>query len=90
MEKTSEKGYTCIPRQTEEVKKISEIQHMSPITFKIRDEHGEEIQGTFYEQELQKMNQEVFRIENVIRKGKNKSFGRVTPIQPTSGLTIKV
>ena len=34
--------------------------------------NGEDIQRTFYEQELQKTNQEVFRIEKVIRKRGNK------------------
>ena len=33
---------------------------------------GEEIKGSFYEQELQKTNQAVFRIEKVIRKRSNK------------------
>ena len=40
----------------------------------IRYYSGEEIQGTFYEQESQKTNQEVYRIEKVIKKGKTKSL----------------
>jgi len=36
---------------------------------KIRLNLFDEIQGTFYEQELQKTNQEVYRIEKIIRKG---------------------
>jgi len=36
--------------------------------------NGEEIQGTFYEQELQKTSQDVFRIEKVIRRRGNKSL----------------
>ena len=32
--------------------------------------NGEEIQGTFYEQELQKTEQEIFRIEKIIRSRK--------------------
>ncbi|XP_065645292.1 uncharacterized protein LOC136075783 [Hydra vulgaris] len=35
----------------------------NPPTYKITDYNGEEIHGTFYEQELQKTNQEIFRIE---------------------------
>ncbi|XP_065642663.1 uncharacterized protein LOC136074287 [Hydra vulgaris] len=70
--KTFEKGYT--PRWTEEVFTISKIQYTDPPTYKINDYNGEEIQGTFYEQELQKTNQEIFRIEKVIRKLKNKSL----------------
>ena len=34
--------------------------------------NGEEIQGTFYEQELQKTSQYIFRIEKVIRTKGNK------------------
>ncbi|XP_065675829.1 uncharacterized protein LOC136092036 [Hydra vulgaris] len=73
MKTTFEKGYT--PRWTEEVFTISQIQYTDPPTYKITDNNGEkEIQGTFYEQELQKTNQEIFRIEKVIRKLKKKSL----------------
>ena len=34
--------------------------------------NGEEIQGTFYEQELQKTHQDTFRIEKVIKTKGNK------------------
>ena len=70
--KTFEKGYTS--RWTEEVFTVSQIQHTTPVTYKITDYNGEEIQGTFYEQELQKTNQEVYRIEKVIKKGKWKGY----------------
>ena len=46
----------------------------SPVTYKIADLNGEEIDGTFYEPELQKTSQQLFRIEKVIEKGKNKSL----------------
>ena len=43
-----------------------------PQTYSISDLNGEEIIGTFFEQELWKMNQKDFRVENVIeRKGDN-------------------
>ena len=67
-----EKGYTT--RWTEEVFTVSEIQFTDPPTYKITDNNGEEIQSTFYEQEMQKTNQKIFRIEKVIHKLKNKSF----------------
>ena len=70
--KTFEKGYT--PRWTEEVFTISQVQYTEPPTYKIKDYSGNEIQGTFYEQELQKTKQEIYRIEKVIRKCGNKSF----------------
>ena len=46
----------------------------SPVTYKITDYYGEEIQGSFYEQELQKKKQNIFRIEKIIRKQGNKSL----------------
>ena len=46
-----------------------------PVTYKITDYNGEEIQGSFYEQELQKTKQEIFRIEKIIRQQGNKSTG---------------
>ena len=53
--KTFDKGYT--QRWTEEVFKISKIQFTIPVTYKITDYNGEEIQGSFYHQELQKTKQ---------------------------------
>ncbi|XP_065664783.1 uncharacterized protein LOC136086413 [Hydra vulgaris] len=69
---TFEKGYT--PRWTEEVFTVSQIQFTDPPTYKITDDNNQEIQGTFYEQEMQKTDQSIFRIEKVIRKLKNKSL----------------
>ena len=61
-----EKGYTS--RWTEEVFTVSEVRYTDPITYKIVDYNNEEIQGTFYEQELQKTTQEMFRIEKVLKR----------------------
>ena len=36
--------------------------------YKIIDTNGEEVKGTFYEPELQKSSQEVYRIENIVQK----------------------
>ena len=55
-----EKGYT--PRWTEEVFTVSEVQYRDPITYKLKDFNVEEIKGSFYELELQKTTQEMFRI----------------------------
>ena len=68
--KTFEKGYTT--RWTEEIITIVKVKCTSPITYKITDLNGEEIKGTFYEAELQKTSQELFRIEKVIKGGKKK------------------
>ena len=70
--KTFEKGYTT--RWTEEIFTIVEVKRTSPITYKIADLNGEEIKGSFYEPELQKTNQQLFRIEKVIKRGKKKSL----------------
>ena len=57
-----------IQRWTEEVFKMSKIQLTIPVTYKITDYNGEEFQGSFYEQELQKTSQSTFRIEKVLKK----------------------
>ena len=44
------------------------------MTYKITDYNGEEILGSFYEQELQKTKQDIFRIEKIIRQQENKSL----------------
>ena len=59
------KGY--MPNWSEEVFVIKKVKYTVPWTYVINDLTGEEITGTFYEKELQKTNQEEFRIEKVIR-----------------------
>ena len=44
------------------------------MTCKITDYNGEEIQGSFYEQELQKTSQDAFRIEKVLKRQGDKSL----------------
>ena len=58
-----DKGYT--PNWTEEVFVVNEVLPTKPVTYKIVELMGEEIEGSFYEQELQKPEQEIFRIEKV-------------------------
>ena len=70
--KVFEKGYTT--RWKEEIFTIKEIQDTNPITYKLTDLKGEEIKGTFYEPELQKTEQQIYRIEKVIEKEKGRSF----------------
>ena len=70
--KTFDKGYT--PNWTEEVFLIDEIRPTDPITYKIKDLNGEEIEGTFYREKLQKTDQTIFRIEKVLRKAKDKAL----------------
>ena len=66
-----DKGYT--QRWTGEVFIIFKIQLTIPVTYKITDYDGEEIQGSFYEQELQKTSKCTFRIENVLKRQGGKS-----------------
>ena len=60
------KGYT--PNWSEEIFVIKKIKNTVPWTYVINDLNGEEIIGTFYENELQKTKQQEFKIEKVIRK----------------------
>ena len=64
------KGYT--PNWSEEVFDIKEIKNAVPWTYVINDLNGEEIIRTFYEKELQKIDQQEFRIEKVIKKKDDK------------------
>ena len=44
------------------------------MTYKITDYNGEEIQVSFYEHELQKTNQDIIRIEQIIKQQGSKSL----------------
>jgi hypothetical protein len=70
-----DKGY--LPNWTEEVFTVSRViktpkirqRYSGPLQYKIRDERGEEIEGSFYGFELQKVSPpERFRVERVIRR----------------------
>jgi hypothetical protein len=73
-----EKGYE--ENWSEEVFKIKRVLKRKPIVYAIEDLHGEEIQGTFYEKELQRVQiQETttFKINKVLDskgKGSNKKL----------------
>ena len=66
------KGYT--PNWPEEVFVVSKIKNTVPWTYVINDLDGEEIIGTFYEKELQKTNQQEFRIQKVIKRKGDKFY----------------
>ena len=65
-------GYA--PNWSEEVFVIKKVKNTVPWTYVINDLNGEEIIGTFYEKELQKMSQEEFRIEKVIKRKSDKIY----------------
>ena len=64
-------GYT--PNWSEEVFVIEKVKNTVPWTYVINDLNGEIIE-TFYEKELQKANQEEFRIEKAIKRKGNKIY----------------
>ena len=66
------KGYTA--NWSEEVFIVNKIKNTVPWTYVINDLNGEEIIGTIYEKELQKTNQQEFRIEKVIRRKGGKLY----------------
>ena len=66
------KGYTR--NWSEEIFMIIEIKNTVPWTYVINDLNGEEIIGTFHEKELQKINEQEFRIEKVIKEMGNKLY----------------
>ena len=61
-----EKGFT--PNWTDKVYIISQVKKTKPPTYVIKDDRGEEVQGSFYEQELQKTKTSIYRIERVLKK----------------------
>ena len=60
------KGYML--NWSEEIFVIKKIKNTVPWTYVINDLNGEEIIGTFFENELQGTNQQEFRIEKVIKR----------------------
>ena len=76
--RTFKKGY--LPSWTEEVFTVTKRLPRRLPVYKIADYHGEELEGTFYEQELQsiiKKDTDFYRIETVIKsrmRGKRKEY----------------
>lgn len=58
------------PNWTEEVFTVVEVKNTLPVTYKLKDLNGEILDGSFYNEELQKTKQELYRIEKVLRKKK--------------------
>ena len=54
--------------------KFQKFQLTIPVTYEITDYNGEEIQGSFYEQKLQRTSQDVFRIEKILNRRGDKSL----------------
>ena len=63
-----------MPNCSEDVFVVNKVQNAVPLTYLINDINGEEIEGRFYEKELQKTDQKEFRIEKVIKKKDDKLY----------------
>ena len=66
------KGYT--PNWSKDIFVTKEVKNTVPWTYVISDLNDDEIIGTFYETELQKTNQQTFKIEKVIKTKGNKVY----------------
>ena len=75
-----------MPNWSEEVFVIKKVKNTVPWTYVINDLNGDEIIGTFYGKELQKTNQQEFRIEKVTKK---MSDGKVMIFYLIAGLIKK-
>ena len=53
---------------------IKKVKNTVPWAYVINDLNGKKVIGTFYEKELQKTNQLKFRIENTIKRKRNKLY----------------
>ena len=96
-----EKGY--LPNWSEELFIIDKVKRTAPVTYILKDTSGEVLQGGFYENELQKTEQEMFRIEKVIRKkkingiehglvkwsGYNEKYNQWVPVRDLEDLNLK-
>ena len=63
-----------MPNWSEEVFIISKIKNTVPWTYIINNLNNEEITGTFYEKELQKTNQQEFRVKKVLKINGDKLY----------------
>ena len=66
------KGYT--PNWSKEIFVIKKNKKTVAWTYVINDLNGEDITGTFYEKEFQKIGQQEFRIETLIKKTGDKLY----------------
>ena len=63
-----------VPNWSQEVFVINKVKNAVPWTYVISNLNEEEIIGTFYEKELQKTNQNEFRVEKEIQRKDDKTY----------------
>ena len=61
---------------SEEIFEVTEVLSTTPVVYKIKDLSGEEIHGTFYKEQLQKTDQNIYRIDRILRR-RRKANGNV-------------
>ena len=68
VKRTFEKGY--LPNFTKEIFTISKQVPRDPPVYKLKDYDGEELKGTFYDKELQKVikQDDLYEVENILKK----------------------
>ena len=68
IKRTFEKGY--LPNFSKEIFTISKQIPRNPVVYKLKDYDEEELKGTFYEKELQKVIKQdgVYEVEKILRK----------------------
>lgn len=65
--KTFQRGF--LPGWTREIFLVYRRENTHPYVYRVRDQNGERIRGTFYEQEMQKVHDSgVYRIERILKK----------------------
>ena len=64
----------AVSNWSEDVFIVNEIKNTVPWIYTISDLTGEPITGTFYEKELQKTDQEKFRIEKILKRKCDKLY----------------
>ena len=64
------KGYT--PNWSTELFQIKKVKISSPTVYYLKDSNGQDIQGTFYEEELQKTtHKDLYLVEKILRRKGN-------------------
>lgn len=68
-----DKGY--YNNWTPEIFTIRKVQYTNPVTYLLRDYNNQDIEGAFYEQELQRVKYEnIYLVEKVLKKAKGKEY----------------
>ena len=81
------KGY--LPNFTEEVFIVVKVLKTEPQTYIIKDLNGDEIKGTFYNEELSRYDSELYEIKKVLKRKKDKFLVKWKGYEKPSWIDIK-